>query len=174
VVVLTRLRDAGLEGLAVVALDTLGDTGAAVEAMAKAGFERVRLHLSKPHAGDPAAFWLAIGRFQQRFRIIESINPLPLSLSAFKPTTGYDDVKARRHRPPGGTAGATRPGGLAALRSQAGAGGADLRRRRRGRRVGLGRRARRAAARAARRDPPQHRGGGFEPVERGRRRRQTP
>jgi len=94
VVALTRLRDAGLEGLAVVALDTLGDPGAAVEAMAKAGFERVRLHLSKPHAGSPAAFWLAIGALQQRFRIIESINPLPLSLSAFKPTTGYDDVKA--------------------------------------------------------------------------------
>ena len=94
VVVLTRLRDAGLEGLAVVALDTLGDAGDAVEAMAKAGFERVRLHLSKPHAGSPAAFWQAIGALQQRFRIIESINPLPLSLSAFKPTTGYDDVKA--------------------------------------------------------------------------------
>jgi aminodeoxyfutalosine synthase len=94
VVVLTRLRDAGLEGLAVVALDTLGDAGDAVEAMAKAGFERVRLHLSKPHTGDPAAFWLAIGALQQRFHIIESINPLPLSLSTFKPTTGYDDVKA--------------------------------------------------------------------------------
>jgi hypothetical protein len=94
VVVLTRLRDAGLEGLAVVALDTLADPAAAVEAMAKAGFERVRLHLSKPHAGDAAAFWLAIGALQPRFHIIESINPLPLSLSAFKPTTGYDDVKA--------------------------------------------------------------------------------
>jgi len=94
VVVLTRLRDAGLEGLALVALDALGDVGDAVEAMAKAGFECVRLHLSKPHAGSPAAFWLAIGALQRRFRIIESINPLPLSLSAFKPTTGYDDVKA--------------------------------------------------------------------------------
>jgi len=94
VVVLTRLRDAGLEGLAVVALDTLSDPAAAIESMAKAGFERVRLHLSKPHTGDAAAFWLAIGALQQRFRIIESINPLPLSLSAFKPTTGYEDVKA--------------------------------------------------------------------------------
>jgi hypothetical protein len=94
VVVLTRLRDAGLEGLAVVALDTIGDPAAAVEAMAKAGFERVRLHLAKPHAGSPAAFWLAIGALQPRFHIIESINPLPLTLSAFKPTTGYDDVKA--------------------------------------------------------------------------------
>lgn len=94
VVALTRLRDAGLEGLAVVALDTLGDPAAAVEAMAKAGFERVRLHLSKPQTGDQAAFWLGIGALQPRFHIIESINPLPLSLSAFKPTTGYDDVKA--------------------------------------------------------------------------------
>ena len=42
----------------------------------------------------PAARGLLAGdrRAQQRFRIIESINPLPLSLSAFKPTTGYDDV----------------------------------------------------------------------------------
>ena len=93
-VVLTRLRDAGLEGLAVVPLDTLGDPAAAVEALAKAGFERVRLHLSKPQGGNTAAFWLGIGALQQRFHIIESINPLPLSLSAFKPTTGYDDVKA--------------------------------------------------------------------------------
>jgi hypothetical protein len=94
VVVLTRLRDAGLEGLATVALDQIADPAAGVEAMAKAGFERVRLHLAKPHTGSPAAFWLGIGAMQQRFPIIESINPLPLSLSAFKPTTGYDDVKA--------------------------------------------------------------------------------
>ena len=94
VVVLTRLRDAGLEGVATVALDTIADPAHAVEAMAKAGFERVRLHLSKPHAGSPAPFWLAIGALQQRFHVIESINPLPLSLSAFKPTTGYEDVKA--------------------------------------------------------------------------------
>jgi aminodeoxyfutalosine synthase len=93
VVVLTRLRDAGLEGLAIVSLDQIADPAAAIEAMAKAGFERVRLHLAKPHA-RPAAFWLGIGALQQRFRVIESINPLPLSLSAFKPTTGYDDVKA--------------------------------------------------------------------------------
>jgi aminodeoxyfutalosine synthase len=94
VVVLTRLRDAGLEGLALVALDAVGDPAAAIEALAKAGFERVRLHLAKPAAGDQAAFWMGIGAIQQRVPIIESINPLPLSLSAFKPTTGYDDVKA--------------------------------------------------------------------------------
>jgi aminodeoxyfutalosine synthase len=94
VVVLTRLRDAGLEGLAMVALDALADPADAIDALAKAGFERVRLHLAKPHAGSAAAFWLRIGALQQGTPIIESINPLPLSLSAFKPTTGYDDVKA--------------------------------------------------------------------------------
>jgi len=94
VVALTRLRDAGLEGLAEVALDTLADPVAAVEAMAKAGFERVRLHVAKMSGGDRAAFWLNVGALQRRFNVIESINPLPLSLSAFKPTTGYDDVKA--------------------------------------------------------------------------------
>jgi hypothetical protein len=92
--VLTRLRDAGLEGLAEVTLDTVPDPAAAVEAMAKAGFERVRLHVAKPIAGDRAAFWLAIGALQRRVPVIESINPLPLLLSAFRPTTGYDDVKA--------------------------------------------------------------------------------
>jgi hypothetical protein len=94
VVVLTRLRDAGLEGLAEVALDALAEPSAAVEAMAKAGFERVRLHVAKPPGGDRAAFWLGVGALQQRFHVIESINPLPLALSAFRPTTGYDDVKA--------------------------------------------------------------------------------
>jgi aminodeoxyfutalosine synthase len=94
VVALTRLRDAGLEGLAMIALEAIEDPAAALDALAKAGFERVRLHLGKPHTGSPAAFWLSVGALQRRFKVIESINPLPLSLSAFRPTTGYDDVKA--------------------------------------------------------------------------------
>jgi aminodeoxyfutalosine synthase len=93
-VVLTRLRDAGLEALAEVALDGIADPGAALAAMAEAGFERVRLHVSKMVAGDRAAFWLGVGALQRRVPIIASVNPLPLSPSAFKPTTGYDDVKA--------------------------------------------------------------------------------
>jgi len=63
---LTRLRDAGLEGLAMIALDAIEDPAAALDALAKAGFERVRLHLAKPHAGSPAAFWLKIGALQSR------------------------------------------------------------------------------------------------------------
>jgi len=92
--VLARLKDAGLDGLAEIALDTLADRAAALEQLRKSGFQRVRLHLHKPIAGDRAAFWLEIGALQRRFGSIESINPLPLSLSAFKPTTGYEDVKA--------------------------------------------------------------------------------
>ena len=92
--VLTRLKDAGLDGIAEVAVDTLQDRAAALEQLRKGGFSRVRLHLHKPIAGDRAAFWLEVGGLQRRFGSIESINPLPLSLSAFKPTTGYEDVKA--------------------------------------------------------------------------------
>jgi aminodeoxyfutalosine synthase len=92
--VLARLRDAGLDGLAEVALDTMSDRAAALEQLRKAGFDRVRLHVHKPIAGDRATFWLEAGALQRRFGIVESINPLPLSLSAFKPTTGYEDVKA--------------------------------------------------------------------------------
>jgi aminodeoxyfutalosine synthase len=91
---LGRLRDAGLDALAEVPLDLLADRAAALEQLRKAGFERVRLHVHKPIAGDRAAFWLEIGALQRRFGSIESINPLPMSLSAFKPTTGYEDVKA--------------------------------------------------------------------------------
>jgi aminodeoxyfutalosine synthase len=54
----------------------------------------VRLHVAKSSGTDRAAFWLNVGALQRRFKVIESINPLPLSLGAFKPTTGYDDVKA--------------------------------------------------------------------------------
>jgi aminodeoxyfutalosine synthase len=91
---LARLREAGLDGLAEVPLDTLADRAAVLEQLQKAGFERVRLHVHKAGAGDRAALWLEVGALQRRFGCIESINPLPLSLSAFKPTTGYDDVKA--------------------------------------------------------------------------------
>jgi aminodeoxyfutalosine synthase len=91
---LSRLREAGLDALAEVALDTLSDRSAALEQLRRSGFDRVRLHLHKPIAGDRAAFWLEVGDLQRRVGGIESINPLPLSLGAFKPTTGYEDVKA--------------------------------------------------------------------------------
>jgi len=93
VAALARLKDAGLDALAEVPIDLLTDRAAALEQLSKAGFERVRLHVHKPIAGDRAAFWLEIGALRRRFGSIESINPLPMSLSAFKPTTGYDDVK---------------------------------------------------------------------------------
>lgn len=92
--VLARLREAGLDALAEVAVDRIADPADAVAQLQKAGFERLRLHVAKPIAGDRAAFWLAIGELQRRFGCIQAINPLPSSLGAFRPTTGYDDVKA--------------------------------------------------------------------------------
>ena len=38
--------------------------------------------------------WAQVARAQAATRAVASVAPLPRSLSAFKPTTGYDDVKA--------------------------------------------------------------------------------
>jgi hypothetical protein len=92
--VLTTLKQAGLEALAEVALDTLPDPQAALEQLRKAGYDRIRLHVSKPIAGDRAAFFLNVAALQRQVGGIEALSPLPFSLSAFRPTTGYDDVKA--------------------------------------------------------------------------------
>ena len=92
--VLVALRQAGLEALAEVALDTLSDPAAVLEQLRSAGYERIRLHVARPIAGDRAAFFLNVAALQRQFGGIEAISPLPSSLSAFRPTTGYDDVKA--------------------------------------------------------------------------------
>ena len=36
---------------------------------------------------------LRAAELQDRFGCIQALNPLPMTLAAFRPTTGYDDVK---------------------------------------------------------------------------------
>jgi aminodeoxyfutalosine synthase len=47
---------------------------------------------------------LRAGELAGRFPVVRAINPLPMSLAAFRPTTGYEDVKvvalARLAAPP--------------------------------------------------------------------------
>lgn len=90
---LRRLRDAGLETLAEVPVDRLPSAEAALEALAAAGFERVRLTVAKPAAAERVPVVFRAAELAERFPVVQSINPLPMSLPAFRPSTGYEDVK---------------------------------------------------------------------------------
>ena len=91
--VLTRLRTAGLDALASLPLDHIGDLGVAVAAVKDAGFRQLRLTIEKASADARMDLLLAASRIQDIHGVVQSINPLPMSLSAFRPTTGYEDVK---------------------------------------------------------------------------------
>jgi aminodeoxyfutalosine synthase len=90
---LEQLRSAGLDAIAELALDTTTDPAAALEHVTAAGFQQARLTLHKAPPGDRAEVFLNAGLLRRRFPIVKAINPLPLALSAFRPSTGYDDVK---------------------------------------------------------------------------------
>ena len=90
---LEQLRGAGLDAVAELPLDATADAAAALEHLTIAGFQQARLTLQKAPAGDRVDIMLAAGALRSRFPIVKAVNPLPLSLAAFRPTTGYDDVK---------------------------------------------------------------------------------
>jgi hypothetical protein len=92
---LRALRQAGLDALAEVAVDAAPSVDAVVGPLAAAGFADVRLHVAKAApAGERAELWFRVGAAHAASGVIASVNPLPTVLSTFKPTTGYDDVKA--------------------------------------------------------------------------------
>ena len=91
--VLARLRSAGLEAIAHLPLDTIEDPPAALGDLATAGYERLRLSIDKAAADARLVLMRQAARLQDQFECIQSISPLPFTLGAFRPTTGYDDVK---------------------------------------------------------------------------------
>ncbi len=91
--VLEALHEAGLEAIAHLPLDAIADPAAAIERLVAAGFAQLRFTIDKAPADDRVAMLLAAASLQERFNCIQSINPLPLVLNAFRPTTGYEDVK---------------------------------------------------------------------------------
>jgi aminodeoxyfutalosine synthase len=104
--VLKTLREAGLDAFAELPIDTIEDVGAAIGQLKHAGFDKsaigqlkhagfdkLRLTVEKMPSATRADLFLQLSELQQRFNCIESINPLPLALNAFRPTTGYEDVK---------------------------------------------------------------------------------
>jgi aminodeoxyfutalosine synthase len=91
--VLKRLKGAGLDSIADLPLDEMSDPAAAIQNLRHAGFEQLRLSITKAPADERIGLLLRASELQAALGGIQSINPLPMSLSTFRPTTGYDDVK---------------------------------------------------------------------------------
>jgi aminodeoxyfutalosine synthase len=92
--VLHELRAHGLDALAEVALDGVASVEAVLGSLAATGFDEVRLHVARSApAPERVDLWFRVADADDARRIA-CVNPLPTAISAFKPTTGYDDVKA--------------------------------------------------------------------------------
>lgn len=91
---LEQLRGAGLDALAELPLDEIADPGAALERLSDAGFQQARLTMRAAAGDRRLGLLLAVENLWARYPIVKAINPLPMTLHAFRPTTGYDDVKA--------------------------------------------------------------------------------
>jgi len=92
--VLSALRDAGLEALLEVPIDMMGEPEPVLDGLCGAGFSRIRLTVERASAGDRTALMLRAGAQQERYGCIQALSPLPTVLQPFRPTTGYDDVRA--------------------------------------------------------------------------------
>ena len=88
------LRVAGLEALVDVPLDTITDAARAVDGLMGAGFRQIRFTIESAPAVERRALIERASALQKEYGSIQIINPLPTVLNAFRPTTGYDDVKA--------------------------------------------------------------------------------
>lgn len=92
-IALKQLRSAGLDSLSVLPLDGQADPALIVNELASAGFTRLRLTVDKAPADARASLLLRAAELQDRVGCIQAISPLPMTLSTFRPTTGYDDMK---------------------------------------------------------------------------------
>jgi len=91
--VLTRLKEAGLDAISELPLDGMQNPAASIAALTDAGFDQLRLTVNKASADARVDLLLQAAGLQDATGAIQAINPLPMTLSAFRPTTGYEDVK---------------------------------------------------------------------------------
>jgi aminodeoxyfutalosine synthase len=90
---LEQLRLAGLDAVAEVSIDTILDLPSAAEAMMAAGYGHLRLTVDKAAGLERVSMLGRAATLHEQLACVKVINPLPMRLSAFRPTTGYDDVK---------------------------------------------------------------------------------
>jgi aminodeoxyfutalosine synthase len=91
--VLKKLHDAGLDAIAELPIDKIGDPRTALKALSARGFTQVRLSIANSPAAERTDLLLRAGELQEEFGCIHALDPLPSKLAAYRPTTGYDDVK---------------------------------------------------------------------------------
>jgi aminodeoxyfutalosine synthase len=91
--VLKKLRDAGLDAIAELPLDKIADSRTAFKALTTLGFTQVRLSVASSPAAERIGLLLRAAELQEEFGCIQALDPLPSKLAAYRPTTGYDDVK---------------------------------------------------------------------------------
>jgi aminodeoxyfutalosine synthase len=91
--VLERLHSTGLDAIAHMPLDRIDDLSDALGRLITAGYAQVRLTIDKARADARLRLVLRAAELQEEFACIRSISPLPSTLDAMRPTTGYDDVK---------------------------------------------------------------------------------
>ena len=91
--VLKKLRDAGLDAIAELPLDKVGDIRTALRALTTRGFSQLRLSIASAPPADRIELLLQVAGLQEEFGCVQALDPLPAKLAAYRPTTGYDDVK---------------------------------------------------------------------------------
>lgn len=91
--VLEKLRTAGLDAIAELPLDAIGDAAAVIRRLTGAGFDRLRLSIARMPAADRTTLLLRASELQEACGCVQSLDPLPSMLNTFRPTTGYEDVK---------------------------------------------------------------------------------
>jgi 2-iminoacetate synthase ThiH len=90
---LRALKDAGLDGLAELPVDAIDEAGQVIGQLRTGGFDRLRLTVDNLPAAQRLESFLRIAAWQREFGGIVAVNPLPLAIQTFRPTTGYEDVK---------------------------------------------------------------------------------
>jgi 2-iminoacetate synthase ThiH len=91
--VVEHLKSSGLDAVAEVPLDHVSGVEKCVETLASAGYQHLRLTIEKASAADRTALLVRASALQERFACIHALNPLPTVLHAFRPSTGYEDVR---------------------------------------------------------------------------------
>ena len=89
---LEELREAGLDAISELPLDLVADS--IIGLVPKAGFRQLRLTIESAPAAERLDLFKRASSLQATHGCIEALNPLPTLLQAFRPTTGYADVKA--------------------------------------------------------------------------------